>query len=374
MIFVTTVFRESLDMFLDTAPYMLFGVAISGLIKAFIEPEWVQRFMGGRGFAPVARASLVGIPLPLCSCGVIPAAVALKKQGASANAVTAFLISTPESGVDSIAMSYALLDPIMTVARPIVAFMSATVAGILAVFFGGAETTEEALIHPFECGHDHHHHHEHHNDNEHTSNRHALLQRLRNGLDFAVFDVWGDLAKTFFVGVIFSGLIAATVPEHFLETALGGGLGSMVLMSLVGIPIYICATASTPLAAALIMKGVSPGAALVFLLAGPATNVSALPMLYKVLGSRRMLIYLSSIFAVSILSGLALDALYITLGLSAQSTIGKNTEALPPWVQWATATALLIFWAMAIAKRYREDKELDPRNEKADILSKKNTF
>ncbi|MCF4115192.1 MULTISPECIES: SO_0444 family Cu/Zn efflux transporter [Dethiosulfovibrio] len=351
MNFTVEIVKEAGHMFLDAAPYMLIGIMLSGFLKAFIDPGWVNRFLGGRGVAPVVRASLAGIPLPLCSCGVIPAAAGLRKQGASASATTAFLISTPESGVDSIAMSYALLDPIMTVARPIVAFISAFTAGILSVFFGGEEedknTKERPDVTCSSCHGHHEHDHGHIRDGEH----HSIRDKIIDGLRFAVFDIWGDLAGAFFLGIALSGIIAVAVPQTFLEGSLGGGIGSMLIMLVAGIPMYICATSSTPLAAALILKGVSPGAALVFLMAGPATNVSAIPVLHRILGTKRLLIYLGSIAVVSVASGLALDGLYGFLGTSAQATVGQTEEILSPWISWGSSTLLVALWIMSRGSR-----------------------
>ncbi len=338
--FVYSVVEKTLAMFMDAAPYMVMGIAISGLLKAFIDQSLVQRYLGGKGFLPVLRASIAGIPLPLCSCGVIPAAAALRKQGASSSATMSFLISTPQSGIDSIALSYALLDPIMTVARPIVAFISAFVAGGLSVLFGGPEMEPEQTS--CSCsGHPHGHHH--HHDDKKTQGL-AWTDRLKEGFSFAVFDVWGDLSNMFFIGIILSGVISVAVPDTFLERSLGGGLSSMILMALIGIPMYTCATSSTPLAAALILKGVSPGAALVFLMAGPATSIINVPLIYRILGTRRLVIYLASIAAISIGAGLAVDHIYHVYQVSAQATMGQGADHLPVLVQIGAAAILLSTW------------------------------
>lgn len=356
MNFLTSVAVESLKMFNQAAPYMTMGILLGGLLKAFISEELVQKYLGGRGISPVFRASLAGVPLPLCSCGVIPAAAALKKQGASSSATVSFLISTPESGIDSIALSYALLDPILTVARPIIAFISAFAAGIASVLWGGPEHKTE--IDKSEI-HDHGHGHDHSPEIAYTS----LSQRIKAGLDFAINDIWADLAGTFFIGIILSGIIATIIPSSFLGTYLGGGLRSMLIMLVAGIPMYICASSSTPLAAALILKGVSPGAALVFLMAGPATNVSALPVLNKILGARRLAIYLTIIAVISVTAGLSIDWIYSTMGISAQASVGEATEMLPQWLHVASATLLIILWLSNLIKKYIKAKKLDQKSE-----------
>ena len=197
---------------------------------------------------------------------MLPAAASLKKQGANKGATTAFLISTPESGVDSIAVTYALLDPIMTVIRPVAAFVTAMVAGLLEniISFEKEKGTPnidnscpvDNCCDGVDCPPQKHRRH------------HSRLEKIRAGIRFAVVDVWGDIVMWFIVGLILAGTITALIPDDMMARWLGGGMSSMVLMLVFGIPLYICATASTPIAAALILKGVSPGAALVFLLVG----------------------------------------------------------------------------------------------------------
>ena len=276
--------------------------------------------------------------MPLCSCGVLPAAASIKKQGANNGATTAFLISTPESGVDSIAISYALLDPVMTVARPLAAMVTALAAGITENLFSSESDHSEApdLSCPVDgccdgvdCDPVEHAHH------------HTYAQKTLAGMRYAFGELWGDLAGWFFVGILLAGIIAALVPADALGEYLGGGIESMLLMLVVGIPLYICATASTPIAAALILKGVSPGAALVFLLAGPATNITSLTVLLGVLGKRATVIYLAAIAVFAVASGLALDYFYALSGLSAAASIGAAAEIIPGWVKLG-GTALLI--------------------------------
>jgi len=173
------------------------------------------------------------------------------------------------------------------------------------------------------------------------------LRTLGQGLRSAVTDIWGDLAGWFFIGIVLAACITVMIPDDLITRHLGGGIHAMLLMLVIGIPMYICATASTPIAAALILKGVSPGAALVFLLAGPATNVAALAVLVKILGKRGVAVYLLSIAVVSVLCGLALDGLYFSLGISAAATIGEVAETLPDWLMLA-GTGVLILLSVAV--------------------------
>ena len=345
--FIYNVLLASWDMLQQASIYILFGLLVGGLLKMFLSPAYVAAHLGSGRFSSVFKAALLGIPIPLCSCGVLPAAASLKKQGANNGATTAFLISTPESGVDSISITWALLDPIMTIARPISAFISAFVAGCAENFFNPPDKNKQAtpdLSCPIDnccdgidCPPDEHKHH------------HPLLEKLRIGVKYAATDLWADLAGWFFVGILLAGLISVLVPDAVIARYLGGGLGSMLLMLTFGIPLYICATASTPIAAAFIMKGVSPGTALVFLLVGPATNVTSLSVLAGMLGKRATILYLSSIAVVSVLCGLAVDAVYLSLGVSAVAAVGQAAEVLPGWMM-TSATLLLL--ALSIRPLY----------------------
>ena len=265
--------------------------------------------------------------------------MSLRKQGATPGATTAFLISTPESGVDSIAVTYALMDPVMTVARPVSAFITAFTAGVLENLFGYRRPTAppvrdltcpvDGCCDGVNCDPAVHRRH------------HSPAEKIRAGLRFAVKDLWGDIAGWFLLGLLLAGLITVLVPEDLFSGYLGGGLPAMLLMVAVGVPLYICASASTPIAAALILKGVSPGAALVFLLAGPATNMAAITVLLGVMGKRATAIYVGAIAVCAVLLGLAVDAVYAGLGISARAAAGQAAEVFPAAVQWLAALAVV---------------------------------
>lgn len=335
---VVDISRETWHLLLESSLYILLGLLVSGLLRIFLSPDAVATHLARGRFASVFKAAFFGIPIPLCSCGVLPAAAGLKKQGANNGATTAFLIATPESGVDSIAITYALLDPIMTVVRPVAAFVMAVVAGISENLSAPPKPNEikanlscpvDGCCDGIDCPPETHKKH------------HSFRQKISAGIGYAFGDIWADLVGWFSIGLILAGLIAALVPEDVLSFYLGGGLLAMVLMLLAGIPLYICATASTPIAAALILKGVSPGAALVFLLAGPATNIAALTVLFSILGRRATAIYLVTIAVLSVTFGLAVDFLYAFLNVSPKVLLGQ-AEAAPGFVKWA-ATIVLIF-------------------------------
>ena len=265
--------------------------------------------------------------------------MSLHKQGANKGAVTSFLISTPESGVDSIAVTYALLDPLLTVIRPLVAFITAFFAGVIENLTN--RQTSTTLIKPnlscpidnccdgLNCPPDVH------------SQHHTFIEKLISGLRFAFTDFWDDLAGSFIVGLLLAGVISVLIPESFFTNFLGHGLPAMLIMLLAGIPLYVCATASTPIAAALILKGVCPGAALVFLLVGPATNMAALAIVVRTLGLRSTAVYLSTIAGCAVLAGLAVDWIYGAMGISAQAAVGHMSETAPYSVALISAIILL---------------------------------
>jgi uncharacterized membrane protein YraQ (UPF0718 family) len=265
--------------------------------------------------------------------------VSLQKQGANKGATTAFLISTPESGIDSIAVTYALLDPVMTVARPAAAFATAAAAGLAENLTSHKKDVTRIIpdlscpvdncCDGIDCAADTHQRH------------HSFFEKLFAGMKFAAKDLWGDMAGWFFLGLILAGLITSLIPDEFFMHHLGGGLSAMLLMLAAGIPLYICATASTPIAAAMLLKGVSPGAALVFLLAGPATNVTSLTVLLGILGKRATVIYLLAIGIFSVAFGLILDQIYLYFDLSARAMVGKATEVFPASIQLIGAFLLL---------------------------------
>ncbi len=324
---------------MEASVYVVFGMVAAGLLRVFLSPNSVAKHLGRGRFSSVFKAAFLGIPVPLCSCGVLPAAVSLKKQGANSGATTAFLIATPESGVDSIAITYALLGPIMAVIRPIAAFVTATVAGIAENLFGeksqgvipvaDLSCPADGCCDGTDCP-----------PEEHTRH-HDFFQKIGIGLKYAFSEVWGDMAGWFLVGMLLAGVITALIPAHFLSAYLGGGIYSMLIMLLISTPLYICATASTPIAAAMILKGVSPGAALVFLLAGPATNITSLTVLLGVLGKRATVIYVCAIAISAICFGLAVDRIYQLPGISLSATVIQGSEMVPQWIQFAGAVLLL---------------------------------
>lgn len=332
MVYIYGILLECWQILLEAAPFVLFGFAAAGLLKAFLLDNFIARHIGENSISSVLKASLLGIPLPLCSCGVIPAAVELRKQGASRGGSAAFLVSTPESGVDSIAITYALLDPVMTVIRPLAAFITATATGI-AVNFLPEETPNGTVTAETACGCP--------DESAGGNGRKPLPARIRNGLVYAFGELLKDIGGWLLLGIFIAGLISYFVPDAFFAGFFSGEITSLFVMLLVGIPLYICASASTPVAAALILKGVSPGAALVFLLAGPATNAATIIIVSRFWGRKATLVYLLSISLCSLLIGWLTNRLYDFAGWDISRSLKVIEEQDASFFSTVTGVVLL---------------------------------
>lgn len=352
------ILTASWDILLKSSIYMLFGFFVAGILYVFIKPEKINRYLGKGKIRSVFLSALAGIPLPLCSCGVVPAAAGLRKQGANKGATLAFLISTPETGVDSIPITYALIDPLMAVIRPLAAFVTSVVAGIVENFIGKTENEDTpssrgGLTESGGCSGPE-------NGSINASGKVLTMrEKMVSGLKYAYVELLADIGPWFIIGVFLAGLISYLIPDNFAESYLGNRYLSMLVMLVAGVPMYICATSSTPIAAALILKGLSPGAALVFLLSGPATNIASLSMVSKFMGKRSLVIYLGSIAVFALLFGLLTDFLYMKLGLSAKAIVGRSTEIFPPTMEFLAAGFLIILIVNAAWRKYKEKSACD---------------
>ncbi len=327
--------------YLDTAFWLLIGLLAAGFIKSYISEATMRRWVGGRGIGAVSRAALFGAPLPLCSCGVLPVAIGLHRAGASKEATVSFLISTPETSIDSVAVTYALMGPVMAIYRPVAALMSAIVTGMMTAFIndevvkvtGDIEemsgccqsvTTEE----PSSCC------------TEETvvkKKPHRFLQSLR----YAGSELLDDISVWMAIGIVIAGTMFTFIPPDWLAQW-GQGLTAMLIMLVVGIPLYICAVASTPVAAGLLLAGVSPGAVLVFLLVGPATNIASFALVRKELGMKITLVYLLGISVVSVVMGLLLEALIEPMNWQIDAKLGEAHNMLPEALAVGSAVLLII--------------------------------
>lgn len=318
----------------EMAPYLLFGFFVAGILSVLVRPEIVERHLGGSSSLSVIKAALFGIPLPLCSCGVIPVTASLRRHGAGRGAATAFLISTPQTGVDSIFVTLSLLGPLFAVFRPLSALAGGLLGGLMVNHFDPGEDASDRTGMPEgsceACPKD-------------PGKNGGIAAALRYGFT----TLPRDIGKPLLAGVLAAGIISAAVPDDFFAGILGGGIGAMLVMMLVGLPVYVCATASVPIAAALIAKGVSFGAALVFLMTGPATNAAAITTVWKVMGRRTCFIYLGATAFTALAAGSVFDTLFPLVEGRGQAGMGWM---MPAPVRIAASLLLLALLLRALVR------------------------
>jgi uncharacterized protein len=331
-----------LDVALDAAPWLLLGLLAAALIHALIPDRLLQRWVGGDGIRAVTRAAVIGAPVPLCSCGAIPTALALHRGGAGRGPTTAFLIGTPGIGVDSLSITYALLGPFMAVVRALGAVVTAVATGLLVGTTGGPARPRAARplpLAPDPAA----------QDRGLGMARPALSERLHAGMHYAFGELWDDISTWVFAGLLLAGILLALVPSQALA-GVGSGLLPMLLVAVIGVPLYICAAAATPIAAAMLLTGVSPGTALIFLLAGPITSLATLGVLRRAMGSRALVLYLVGVIGTSLLLGVLLDVLVAQAGIDVLAQLGTAGELLPAPAEWV-ALAVLVLLAVRPVRR-----------------------
>ncbi|HOW71886.1 MAG TPA: SO_0444 family Cu/Zn efflux transporter [Phycisphaerae bacterium] len=342
MAFVVEWATATWEVFLQAGPWLFFGFLAAGVIHALVPVGQVTRHLGKPGLGGVIKAALVGAPLPLCSCSVIPVASSIRRQGASRGATASFLISTPETGVDSIAISYALLGPFMAVVRPIAALATAVFAGWLIDRSDRSGNDSAQRVSPSQASPKPCCHHCSSEASVDAGERVGLFGRAGVAVRYGFVEMFADLAHWLVLGFVLAGLVSAVVPPGSLERYIGSGWTAMLIMLAIGMPMYVCATSSTPIAAALIAKGLSPGAALVFLLVGPATNMTTMVIVGRQLGRRSLAIYIASIAVVAILFGLGTDALLSSAPV-AQAAVVHHSHHESGLAGWPFAIVLLLF-------------------------------
>jgi uncharacterized membrane protein YraQ (UPF0718 family) len=328
--------RHILTLFSELAPFLLLGFLLAGLVYVLVPKRRIRQTFGGSGLGAVIKAALVGVPLPLCSCGTVPMALSLRKQGASRGATVSFLISTPETGVDSILITYGLLGPVMMIFRPIAAFATAVFCGLAQDWLpskGKAEGPAAADDCCVVC-----------NGEGGDGHGHSTGEKAGRVLRYAFVDFLEDTAKWLVIGIVLAGVIGAFLTPALVSEHFGSPLYQMGLMLLVGIPMYTCASASTPVAAAFIAAGFTPGAALVYLLVGPATSAATVTLVARFLGKRAAALYLLSIATVSVGLGLLLDFLVGSFGWR----IGSAGAAAPGEVAGAINVAAAVLLAVLL--------------------------
>lgn len=331
---VTLILSGIWETLLEMAPFLLFGFLMAGILSVVVSPTTVERHLGTGRVRPVVKAALFGVPLPLCSCSVIPVAASLRQHGANRAATTSFLISTPQTGVDSIFVTYSLLGLVFAIFRPVAAFISGVVGGLVV---SGMDKSDDDGATPEEkpacCCHA-----------EHKTNK--FIHGLRHGFVVLPRDIAGPLL----IGLFIAGLIGALVPEDYFGNGLGGGLAAKFVMMGLSIPVYVCATATVPVAAALIAAGLSPGAALVFLMAGPATNAATITTVWSTMGKRTALLYVAVVGVSAIVAGIVLDLVYTQTGVLPEPSAH---HMLPEATRVALAVLLLVVLGAAKLPRMR---------------------
>lgn len=342
---IVMLFENFVILFADSAPWLLLGLLVAGVMHELVPISLLQKHMGSGDTKAIGKAAVIGAPLPLCSCGVIPAAVGLRRSGASKPATVSFLVSTPETGVDSVSVSYALLGPLFAIVRPISAVISAVYAGLMVKWFDTPATKVSSLTEkparsccsskkvapeldksccaskaepePSSacCGSK--------AKAETTQPRVSIFAKGAAIWQFSTGKLLIDITVWLLIGLALAAAIQTWVPTDFL-TQWGDGFIAMLVMALIGIPMYICATASTPIAVGFLSVGLSPGAVLVFLLAGPATNISTMGMIAKEMGKRTLALYVFSVMSASITLGYVLNLLVSEFALNNWIALGQS--------------------------------------------------
>lgn len=319
MNYLYQLFAGSIKLWLEMSPYLLLGMLIGGLIHAFLREGFITEHLGAPSFSSVLKATLFGIPLPLCSCGVIPVAATLYQQGASRGAVLAFMTSTPTTGVDSILATYSLLGPLFAIFRPLASLLSGLAVGALSSLL-----TEERMKGP-----------------QRYVARRFFGNRFFEAFRYGFVELPRDIGKWLVLGVLVGGALGAFVPQGALEPLREHQFLEFLAVLGVAAPLYVCATGSIPIAFALMTKGMSPGAVLVFLTAGPATNAVTVGFVYSRFGKRAASVYLLSVIGSAFLLGWTMNALW-GWAEGAPEFFKPGCEFLPHWLKELTGVGLLL--------------------------------
>ncbi|ABI57991.1 SO_0444 family Cu/Zn efflux transporter [Alkalilimnicola ehrlichii MLHE-1] len=347
---IDTLLQNTLAITLAAAPWLLLGLLVAGAVRALIPEDQLQTWLGGSGIAPITRAALVGAPLPLCSCGAIPTAVALHRGGASRGASTAFLIGTPGVGVDSVILTWALLGPFMAVVRPLGAVSTAIATGLAVGRLPLPRQGGQAVKDAAECGSCCGESCAGGAGAEAAAGTPSFGGRLARGLRYAVTDLLDDIGLWLLGGLLLAGMLITWIPAGALAEW-GSGLPAMLALAAAGIPLYLCATAVTPVAAGLILAGVSPGTALVLLLAGPITSLATLAVLRREMGMTVVSIYLASILLCAVSAGLLVDGVVAALEVDVAAQSTAAVEWMPDGLKWLALIVLVTLGIRPLRRR-----------------------
>jgi len=348
--YIISYLRVLVDLTADMAPYLLLGFLFAGLLKVFLPQSMMNRYLGKSSFKSVLNASMLGIPLPLCSCGVLPAGISLYKNGASKGSSVSFLISTPQTGIDSVLVTWSMLGLPFALLRPVAALFTGVIGGVLTNKLA-KDKTDDARI-------------------EKIMEQKATKKKisLKAVLHYAFIEMMADIAKWLVIGLLVAAFISVLVPDNFFNDFKMTGLLGMVVILVVSIPLYICATSSVPIASVLLLKGLSPGALLVFLMAGPATNAATMTVIGKNLGRKTLWIYLSSLIAGSLIFGFVID--YFFPGqwfLPVLDVMGGHShELLPGWLKNGSAVIITLLLIYSFYKQIN-NRIMDKRNRNSDV-------
>lgn len=343
-------FSELWFLVLEMAPWLLLGLIFAGLLKVYFPQKHIDKYMGKSTLRSATNATLLGIPMPLCSCGVIPTGISFFRSGASRGATNSFLISTPQTGVDSILATYSMLGWPFALLRPFVALFTGIAGGLFTNFFVKEKPVQPGSSHSnlkidtvaFEkpgencsdesCDFQ---------ESDVKDTRHSLVRAA----DYAFVELLQDIAKWLVIGFLFAALISVALPDGFFSAFQGLGILELLVVLVASVPLYMCATGSIPIAAVLLMKGVSPGAALVFLMAGPATNVATMTVLGKTMGRKSLIAYMGTIIGGALIFGLLINSFipvdWIMGKMPHLHGDGQGHEMLPAWIQWGGAVVLI---------------------------------
>ena len=332
------------DMFLDMSPYLLLGFLFAGILHVLIPKEVITKQIGKKNIWSTLKATLLGVPLPLCSCGVIPTGVSFYKNGASKGATNAFLISTPQTGIDSILITSSLMNWPWAIMRPIVALITGVFGGILT----DKMDTADNIIEIESCS-----------DCSNKPKRHWLIELF----DYAFFEFLPDISRQLLLGILIAVAITIFIPPSVFSDYLTNPFLNMLLILVASIPLYVCATGSVPIASSLLLLGVSPGAVLVFLMAGPATNAATISVLWKSLGKKATLAYLISIIGGALFFGMLMDYVlpteWFTISEIASTHIhGESTS----WIAISSAILLIGLIIIVELKKQLPKKQLIMEN------------
>jgi len=327
------------SLFLEMSPFLMLGFLISGLLYIIISKETITNNLGKPGALSVIKAAIFGVPMPLCSCGVIPVAASLYQRGASKGATLSFLISTPQTGVDSILITYGMLGPVFAMARPVIALITGVIGGLFTEQINSEDYTTSIK----------------------TNHKHPK-KTLKDAIKYAFISLPQDIAGPLIKGILMAGLITLLIPDNFFQDYGITGWSAMILMAVLSIPMYICATASVPIAAGLISSGIEPGAAFVFLMAGPATNIATISVIINTLGKKIVYIYLSTIFTCSIISG-ALINKFIIINLNSMHHQMNHNH----WLNILSGLLLLAVCIYAISSKFFIKDVIENLKNKADL-------